>query len=119
VLTYRTLDEVLAFIAGRDRPLGLYFFTRDKAIEERILYGTISGGVTINNCVFHVAQHDLPFGGSGASGMGHYHGREGFLEFSKLRPVFTNPRLSLLHLFYPPYSRRHTRLVKLLLALKR
>jgi coniferyl-aldehyde dehydrogenase len=119
VLTYRTLDEVLAYIAGRDRPLGLYFFTHDKALEERILYGTISGGVTINNCVFHVAQHDLPFGGTGASGMGHYHGREGFLEFSKLRPVFTNPRLSLLHLFYPPYSRRHTRLVNLLLALKR
>ena len=60
--------------------------------------------MTINNCVFHVAQHDLPFGGTGASGMGHYHGHEGFLEFSKLRPVFTNPRLSLLHLFYPPYT---------------
>ena len=65
---------------------------------------TISGGVTINNCMLHVAQHDLPFGGIGASGMGHYHGYEGFLEFSKLRPVFTNPRLSLLHLFYPPYT---------------
>jgi coniferyl-aldehyde dehydrogenase len=119
VLTYRTLDEVLAYIAVRDRPLGLYLFTNDKTVEETLLYRTISGGVTVNNCVFHVAQHDLPFGGTGASGMGQYHGHEGFLEFSKLRPVFSNPRLSLLHLFYPPYTRRHTRLVNFLLALKR
>ncbi len=68
------------------------------------LYSTISGGVTINNCMLHVAQHDMPFGGIGASGMGQYHGYEGFLEFSKLRPVFKNPRFSLLHLFYPPYT---------------
>src|SRR5690606_1644633 len=84
VKTYRSLDEVLEFVNRRDRPLGLYFFTNDRATEERILYGTISGGVTINNCILHVAQHDLPFGGIGASGMGHYHGWEGFLEFSKL-----------------------------------
>jgi coniferyl-aldehyde dehydrogenase len=106
-------------VNAKDRPLGLYFFTNDKALEEKILYGTISGGVTINNCVFHVAQHDLPFGGTGASGMGQYHGHEGFIEFSKMRPVFTNPRLSGLHLFYPPYTRRHTWLVELLLKLKR
>ncbi|HYD48103.1 MAG TPA: coniferyl aldehyde dehydrogenase, partial [Terriglobales bacterium] len=84
VKTYRNLDEVLAYINSKDRPLGLYFFTKDAAVEEKLLYGTISGGVTINNCVLHVAQHDLPFGGIGASGMGQYHGYEGFLEFSKL-----------------------------------
>src|SRR5215813_5341782 len=115
VKTYRDLDEVVSYIAQRDRPLGLYFFTNDKATEQRLLYGTISGGVTINNCVLHVAQHDLPFGGTGASGMGQYHGYEGFLEFSKLRPVFTNPRMSLLHWFYPPYTSRHSRLANLLL----
>ncbi len=69
--------------------------------------------------MLHVAQHDLPFGGIGASGMGHYHGREGFFEFSKLRPVFTSPRLSLLHLFYPPYTPRHRRLLDLLLRWRR
>ena len=106
---------MLAYVNSKDRPLGFYFFTDDKQIEEKLLYGTISGGVTINNCMFHVAQHDLPFGGIGASGMGHYHGYEGFLEFSKLRPVFTNPRFSLLHWFYPPYTTRHTRLIDLLL----
>src|SRR5262249_56531241 len=94
---------------GKDRPLGFYVFTNDKATEEKLVYSTISGGVTVNNCMLHVAQHDMPFGGIGSSGMGHYHGHEGFLEFSKLRPVFTNPRLSLLHLFYPPYRSFHRR----------
>jgi coniferyl-aldehyde dehydrogenase len=115
VKTYRDLDEVIAYVMERDRPLGFYFFTNDTATTDKLLYRTISGGVTINNCVLHVAQHDLPFGGTGASGMGHYHGHEGFLEFSKLRPVFTNPRFSLLHWLYPPYTRRHTRLVDALL----
>jgi coniferyl-aldehyde dehydrogenase len=115
VKTYRDLDEVIAYITQRDRPLGFYVFTNDKATEERLLYRTISGGVTINNCILHVAQHDMPFGGSGASGMGQYHGPEGFLEFSKLRPVFTNPRVSLLRWFYPPYTRRTRRLIDLLL----
>jgi len=66
-----------------------------------------------------VAQHDLPFGGTGASGIGHYHGYEGFLEFSKLRPVFRNPRVSLLHLFYPPYSKRTRRMLDFLIKYKR
>jgi coniferyl-aldehyde dehydrogenase len=119
VKTYRSLDDVVAYVNGKDRPLGFYVFTNDKATEEKLLYSTISGGVSINNCMLHVAQHDMPFGGIGASGMGHYHGYEGFLEFSKLRPVFTNPRLSLLHLFYPPYTARHRRLLDLLIRFKR
>ncbi len=119
VRTYRNIDEVLTYVNSKDRPLGLYFFTNDKQLEEKILYNTISGGVTINNVVFHVAQHDMPFGGVGASGMGHYHGHEGFLEFSKLRPVFTNPRLPGLEMFYPPYKKRHLRMVNLLLRFKR
>jgi coniferyl-aldehyde dehydrogenase len=119
VRTYRSLDEVIAAVNAKDRPLGFYVFTNDKATEEKLLYSTISGGVSINNCMLHVAQHDMPFGGIGASGMGHYHGYEGFLEFSKLRPVFTNPRLSLLHLFYPPYTGMTRRLLGLLIRYKR
>jgi coniferyl-aldehyde dehydrogenase len=118
VKTYETLDEVVSYVNGKDRPLGFYVFTNDKAAEEKLLYSTISGGVSVNNCMLHVAQHDMPFGGIGPSGMGQYHGYEGFLEFSKLRPVFTNPRFSLLHWFYPPYTSRHTRLANLLLKLK-
>jgi coniferyl-aldehyde dehydrogenase len=115
VKTYRDLDEVIAYVNANDRPLGFYVFTNDSKREEKLLYATLSGGVTINNCMLHVAQHDLPFGGVGASGMGQYHGFEGFAEFSKMRPVFTNPRLSLLHLFYPPYRPRHRRLLDALL----
>lgn len=118
VKTYRSLDDVIAYVNGRDRPLGFYLFTNDPKVEERLIYSTISGGVTVNNCMLHVAQHDLPFGGIGASGMGHYHGYEGFLEFSKLRPVFKNPRVSLLHLFYPPYSKTTRRLLSLMIKYK-
>ena len=110
---------MIAYVNGRDRPLGFYVFTNDAATEQKLVYSTISGGVSVNNCMLHVAQHDMPFGGIGASGMGHYHGHEGFLEFSKLRPVFRNPRLSLLHLFYPPYKPMHRRVMEFLIRPKR
>jgi coniferyl-aldehyde dehydrogenase len=119
IKTYTAVDEVIEYVNARDRPLGFYVFTNSKATEDKLLYSTISGGVTINNCMLHVAQHDMPFGGSGASGMGQYHGYEGFLEFSKLRPVFTNPRLNILKMFYPPYTKKHRSILKLLLKYKR
>ena len=119
VKTYRNLDEVIGYVNSKDRPLGFYIFTNDKATEEKLLYSTISGGVSVNNCMLHVAQHDLPFGGTGASGIGHSHGYEGFLEFSKLRPVFRNPRVSLLHFFYPPYTKRTRRMLDFLIKYKR
>ncbi|MBM4267259.1 MAG: coniferyl aldehyde dehydrogenase [Deltaproteobacteria bacterium] len=119
VKTYRDLDEVIEYVNARDRPLGFYVFTTDKQKEEKLIYSTISGGVTVNHCLFHVAQHDMPFGGVGASGMGHYHGHEGFLEFSKLRPVHTAPKLPGLEMFYPPYRPRQRRMIDLLLKFKR
>jgi len=119
VKTYRDLDEAIAYVNSKDRPLGFYVFTNDREREEKLLYSTISGGVTVNNCMMHVAQHDLPFGGVGSSGMGQYHGHEGFLEFSKLRPVFTHPRFSALHQFYPPYTPRHRKLLDFLLRWRR
>ena len=118
VKTYRSLDEAIAYVNGKDRPLGFYVFTNDRRAEERLIYATISGGVTINNCMLHVAQHDLPFGGVGASGMGQYHGYEGFLEFSKLRPVFNAPRLPIVDMFYPPYRGRHRSLLRFLIKHK-
>jgi coniferyl-aldehyde dehydrogenase len=119
VRTYENLDEVLAFINQRDRPLGLYVFTNDKQVEDKVVYGTISGGVTVNNVMLHVAQHDMPFGGVGASGIGHYHGKEGFDELSKKRPVHTNPKLSAMDQMYPPYGPQHSRMFNLLLKFKR
>ena len=118
VMTYQDLDDVIEYVAVRDRPLGLYVFTNKRALKDKVLYSTISGGVTINNCIIHVAQHDLPFGGVGASGIGHYHGHEGFVEFSKMRPVFTNPRFSLLSLFYPPYTGKQERLIDMTIKWK-
>jgi coniferyl-aldehyde dehydrogenase len=118
VMAYESLDEVIEYVTTRDRPLGFYVFSNDRARQEELLYSTISGGVTINNCIIHIAQHDLPFGGVGASGIGHYHGYDGFVEFSKMRPVFKNPRVSLLSLFYPPYTGRQNRLIDLLLKWK-
>lgn len=118
VKTYRDVSEALAFINAGDRPLALYVFTNDTALQERVLYQTLSGGVTINHCVFHAVQHDMPFGGIGASGMGHYHGYEGFVEFSKLRPVFNYPKVGKPDLFYPPYTRMHDLLFALVNKLK-
>jgi len=118
VCSYRNVDDVLAYVNRHDRPLGLYLFTNDKALQDRIVKNTISGGVSINDCSFHVAQHDMPFGGIGASGMGHYHGHEGFLEFSKMRPIFSQFRFTALPLLYPPYGKTFDTLYKLMIRLK-
>lgn len=91
VLAYQALDEVIAQINDRPRPLALYYFGEDAEEQQYVLDHTLSGGVTLNDVMMHAALHDAPFGGVGASGMGHYHGREGFLEFSHLRSVFQAP----------------------------
>ena len=91
VLSYGDLDQVIAQINARPRPLALYYFGEDAQEQRHVLENTVSGGVTINDVMMHAALHDAPFGGIGASGMGHYHGREGFLEFSHMRTVFKAP----------------------------
>lgn len=88
LLPYDAIAAVLADINARPRPLALYWFGTDEAEKQRVLEHTLSGGVTINDAMMHAAMQDAPFGGIGASGMGHYHGREGFLEFSHTRTVF-------------------------------
>lgn len=113
IKTYDDLDEVISYITHRDRPLGFYVFSNDRAKQDKLVYSTISGGVTINHCLMHVAQHDMPFGGTGASGIGHYHGYEGFVEFSKMRPIHVNPWFSLIHMFYPPYTGRQEQMIDL------
>ncbi len=114
VIPYDTLDEALAFINARDRPLALYWFGSDKGAEARVLNGTISGGVTINDTILHLAQDNLPFGGVGASGYGHYHGEAGFVALSKEKPVLRQARLSAVALLYPPYGKVASLLLKVL-----
>jgi coniferyl-aldehyde dehydrogenase len=118
VLTYREPGEVIRYVNGQDRPLALYPFTRNKTLQDLYIERIMSGGVTVNDALFHVAQHDLPFGGVGASGMGHYHGYEGFVTFSKLRPVFYQARFSAMKFLAPPYGRFATRVFNLLVKLK-
>jgi coniferyl-aldehyde dehydrogenase len=115
VLGYERLDEVIERINAGPRPLALYPFSHDDATVERLISRVMSGGVTVNDALFHVGQHDLPFGGVGESGMGHYHGKEGFETFSKLRPVFHQARLSGLALLYPPYGRLAERMLAFLM----
>ena len=119
VIAYREREEVVAYVNGRDRPLALYPFARSRAEQAYYLTRILSGGVAINDTLLHVGQPDLPFGGVGASGMGHYHAEEGFNTFSKLRPVFTQGPVSAVQwLFQPPYGRRATALLDLLSRLK-
>ena len=104
VLGYEQLDEAVQFINARPRPLAFYPFSRRRARIRYLLEHVMSGGVSVNDALWHVGQHDLPFGGVGASGMGHYHGGEGFLTFSKLRPVFYQAPVSGMRLLWPPFS---------------
>jgi len=102
---YDRLEEVIATVNAGPRPLAIYPFSHDARLVQQLLDRVMSGGVSVNEALFHVAQHDLPFGGVGESGMGHYHGREGFNTFSKLRPVFYQARVSALKFMGPPYGK--------------
>ncbi len=104
VRSYTTLDESIAEINARPRPLALYYFGDDSAESEALLSRTTSGGVTINDVIFHVSMHDLPFGGVGPSGMGAYHGQRGFLEFSHEKAVYRQIGSELLAMLRPPYG---------------
>ena len=112
---YRALDEVIAAINAGDRPLAVYPFSHDRKRVQHLLEHIMSGGVSVNDALMHVAQHDLPFGGVGASGMGHYHGREGFETFSKMRPVFHQARFSAMKFMAPPYGKFADTLLKFLI----
>ena len=102
---YRNPEEVIEYVNSHERPLAFYPFTKDKRLVERYISRVISGSVGVNEAILQVGQHDLPFGGVGASGMGHYHGYEGFLTFSKLTPVFQQGRISSIQFaLQPPYG---------------
>jgi coniferyl-aldehyde dehydrogenase len=105
VKTYKEPQEVITYINQMDCPLALYPFTHNKVLANLYINRIMSGGVAINDALFHVGQHDLPFGGAGASGIGHYHGYEGFLTFSKLRPVFYQAKFTLMKFLAPPYGK--------------
>ncbi len=108
VMTYDSIDDAIDYVNAHDRPLGLYYFGNDRAEENKVLARTISGGVTVNDVLFHNAMEDLPFGGVGPSGMGNYHGLDGFRTFSHCRAVYRQPGMDIAKLsgFKPPYGKQ-------------
>jgi coniferyl-aldehyde dehydrogenase len=114
VMGYANAREPIAYINAHDRPLALYWFGKDSAARDEVLARTVSGGVTVNDCLFHFAQINQPMGGVGASGTGAYHGEWGFRTLTKLKPVFYRSRFNRLADLYPPYGAKIARLEKLM-----
>ncbi len=117
VITYRTLNEAIVFVNARPRPLALYYFDNDAGRVDELLGRTLSGGVTINDCVYHLGQHNLPFGGVGSSGTGHYHGFDGFITFSKKRGIMQQRRWAATALLHAPFRAPKRTLINLLIKL--
>jgi coniferyl-aldehyde dehydrogenase len=115
VLTYSgDVGEAIKFVTSRDRPLALYWYGRESANRDRVLNETVSGGATVNDCLWHFGQESQPFGGVGASGVGAYHGEWGFRALSKEKPVFLQSRINGMRFMYPPYGARFEQMLKLL-----
>jgi coniferyl-aldehyde dehydrogenase len=114
IIEYSSLEEPIKAINSGARPLAIYPFSNDSQTIQTLLERVMSGGVSVNDGLFHVAQHDLPFGGVGESGMGHYHGFEGFVTFSKMRPVFYQASFSALRFMWPPYGKFATKYLNFL-----
>jgi coniferyl-aldehyde dehydrogenase len=115
VIAYTELDSVVQRINAAPHPLAFYPFSNRRHIVDDLVMRVMSGGVGVNDALFHAAQHSLPFGGVGESGMGHYHGYDGFVTFSKMRPVFYQARLSGMRFMWPPYRQLADRYLKFLL----
>jgi coniferyl-aldehyde dehydrogenase len=111
IVPYDNLEQAFAYINERPRPLALYYFGYNKAEQQRVLEQTHSGGVCLNDTMLHVAQDDMPFGGVGPSGMGHYHGHEGFKTFSHDKGTFIKQRFNAAKMIYPPYGKTLQKLV--------
>lgn len=117
IIPYDTLDDAIAYVNARPRPLALYLCSYEQHSQQRVLEQTHAGGVCINDAAMHVAQDDLPFGGIGPSGMGQYHGHEGFLTFSKAKPVFKKGKINTASNAFPPYGKLiHKLIYKLFLS---
>jgi coniferyl-aldehyde dehydrogenase len=116
VVSYESVAEAIDYINARPRPLALYVFDHDMANVEQFVAETTSGGVTVNDTMLHIAQDSLPFGGVGPSGMGHYHGKEGFLALSKMKPVVYQSRLNATGVMRPPYGASIDFVIKMLIG---
>ncbi|MGQ2980568.1 MAG: coniferyl aldehyde dehydrogenase [Polaromonas sp.] len=114
VLAYASIDEAIGYINARPRPLALYWFGNNTAARDEVLARTVSGGVTVNETLMHVAHENLPFGGVGESGWGSYHSEAGFLRLTQQKPVLVQSKWARGDLFYPPYGKRFDQVMGLL-----
>lgn len=105
IVSYNNLAEAITYVNDRPRPLALYLCSHNAATQQTVLERTHAGGVCLNDAAMHVAQDDMPFGGIGPSGMGHYHGHEGFLTFSKAKSVFKKGKINTTSNAFPPYGK--------------
>jgi coniferyl-aldehyde dehydrogenase len=112
VKTYGAIDDAIGYVNARARPLALYYFGNDRAEAARVLARTTSGGACVNECIVHVMQDELPFGGCGNSGMGSYHGEQGFRTFSHAKSVYTATKRDPFFLLRPPYGKALDRLIR-------
>lgn len=115
LMHYDTLDDAIAFVNSRPRPLALYVFGDRQNEIDRVRNETVSGGLAINEVILHVVQHDLPFGGVGHSGTGAYHGQAGFERFSHMKPVFVQNKLNGMNFLLPPYGKLFNKAMALLM----
>ncbi|MFH9826632.1 coniferyl aldehyde dehydrogenase [Streptomyces bobili] len=106
VFPYRDIDDAINYVNARPRPLALYYFGNNDTDRRKVLDRTTSGNVTVNGTIMHVGQDDLPFGGVGASGMGQYHGIEGFRTLSHAKGIYVQGRFNAARLLYAPFSKR-------------
>jgi len=113
VKTYASMDEVVGYVNDHPRPLGLYYFGGDASETKQVLERTTSGGVTVNDVIMHVSMEDIPFGGVGPSGMGAYHGIEGFRSFSHAKAIYTQARIDVAGMggLRPPYGEKLRKLM--------
>ena len=113
VVTVQSVDDAISFVNSRPKPLAAYLFTKTKSIRERVVKEVPAGGMVINHLLFHFATNKLPFGGVGPSGMGAYHGKFGFEEFSHRKTVMTKPtRPDVSAMIYPPYTEKAWKLAR-------
>ncbi len=114
VVASENLDDALDYVQKRERPLALYWFGKDKRKQQKVLTQSISGGVSVNDVAWHVIQEDIPFGGVGPSGMGAYHGEDGFKTFSHMKGVFFQSKFSAGKMLHPPYGPKTEKLLNMM-----
>jgi coniferyl-aldehyde dehydrogenase len=105
IVPYKEIEQVVDYVNARAHPLALYIYSFDNDFQESLLKNTHAGSVAINEAAVHFANDDLPIGGVGNSGMGSYHGDQGFKTFSHAKSIFTRGKLSLAHVLFPPYGK--------------